>query len=58
MIGNGENLSLGAPFCRNYENIIFEINEKGERFSMANLFTDDINNLNDIDKISNYDEFI
>ena len=58
VIGNGENLSVGAPFCRNCENIIFGINEEGERFSMANLLPDDINNLNEIDTISNYDEFI
>ncbi len=58
VIGNGYNLSVGAPFCRNCENIIFGINEDGERFAMANLLPDDINNLNEIDSISNYDEFI
>ena len=58
VIGNGDNLSVGAPFCRNCENIIFGIKEDGKRFSMANLLPDDINNLNEIDSISNYDEFI
>ena len=57
VIGNGDNLSVGAPFCRNCENIIFG-NRNGERFSMGNLLPDDINNLNEIDSISNYDEFI
>ena len=58
VIGNGYNLSVGSQFCRNCENIIFGIKEDGERFSMANLLPDDINNLNEIDSISNYDEFI
>ena len=58
VIGNGDNLSVFAPFCRNCENIIFGINENGERFSMANLLPDDINTLKEIDSISNYDEFI
>ena len=58
VIGNGYNLSVDAPFCRNCENIIFGIKEDGKRFSMANLLPDDINNLNEIDSISNYDEFI
>ena len=58
VIGNGDNLSVGAPFCRNCENIIFGIKENGERYSMTNLLPDDINNLNEIENISNYDEFI
>ena len=56
--GKGDNLSVGAPLCRNCENIIWGIKKNGERYSMTNLLPDDINNLNEIENISNYDEFI
>ena len=37
VIGKGDNLSVGAPLCRNCENIIWGIKKNGERYSMTNL---------------------
>lgn len=55
-------LSVGAPYSRRCQNITYSIkldeNNNITREEMASLKSDDINALNNIDSINNYDDFV
>ena len=58
IIGSGDNLSVGAPFCRNCENITYSIKSNGKKKVLASLLKEDLESLEKIDSIQNYDKFI
>ena len=58
IIGEGSNLSVGAPYCRDCPNITFAIREINKRENMASLLPEDIQSLSEIHKINNYEQFI
>ena len=58
IIGDGDNLSVGAPFCRNCENITYSIKSNGKKKVLASLLKEDLESLEKIDSLKNYDEFI
>ena len=58
VIGNEGNLSVGAPFCRNCPNITIFIPKENQRNVLASLMLDEIEILNNLEKIDSYEEFI
>jgi hypothetical protein len=58
IIGNEGNLSVGAPFCRNCPNITIYIPKENQRNVLASLMLDEIEILNNLEKIDSYEEFI
>ena len=58
VIGNEGNLSVGAPFCRNCPNITIFIPKENQRNVLASLMPDEIEVLNNLEKIDSYYDFI
>ena len=57
VVGNGGDLSVGAPFCRNSPNKTIHIINENERKMFDTLSKKDFNIFNNMEKIITYDEF-
>ena len=57
IIGDEGNLSVGAPYCRDCPNVTYEIKYKNDRKKLVTLLPEDIQTLDEIIMINNYQEF-
>ena len=58
IIGDGGNLSVGAPYTRGSQSKTFHIHDNGSRESLVSLNQRDLQALENIDRISTYSQFI